>query len=130
MSDHGQSQSNAENVPDWDAIARVLANESSSDEESRVRAWLAAHPADRHLVERLDEAARPALADVDVEAALKRVHARMQQPGARGLKVVRGNGQRPRRVYLVSALAVAAAAAFAAIMLKSPSNETNAPAAS
>src|SRR5689334_10166590 len=100
MSDHGQGNMNAANEsPDWDAIARVLANESSAEEAARVRAWLSANPGDRALVERLDETARPNLADVNIEAALERVHARMeQQPAAPTLKLVRGNEPRPRKV--------------------------------
>jgi transmembrane sensor len=125
MSDQSQRNLNATNQsPDWEAIARILANEGSPEETSRVRAWLAAHPADRALVERLDEAARPELAGVDVEAALQRVHTRMpKQPAAPSLKVIRGNGARPRTVYFLSALA-AAAAAVAVIVLRQPSNET------
>jgi transmembrane sensor len=125
MSDQSQHNMNAANEsPDWEAIARVLANEGSPEETSRVRAWLAAHPADRALVERLDEAARPELADVDVESALRSVHGRMQkQPSVPNLTVVRGNGARPRRVYFVSALA-AAAAAVAVIVLRQPSDST------
>jgi transmembrane sensor len=130
MSDQGQDQMNAAIPPDWEAIARVLANESSAEEASRVRVWLAANPADRQLIERLDETARPAVADVDVESALKRVHARMQQRSTHNLTVVRGNAARPRRVYVLSAVAIAAAAAFAAFILRpSPSNDTGARAA-
>ena len=111
--------------PDWEAIARMLANEASPEEASRVRAWLAANPADRELVERLDEAARPSVADVDVEAALQRVHGRMQrQPSAPNLTVIRGNVPRPRRVYYVSALAAAAAAVAIFVLRTSPSNDS------
>jgi transmembrane sensor len=130
MSDHGQDHTNASNSPpDWEALARVLANESTAEEATRVRAWLAAHPAERQLVERLDEAARPDVANVDIEAALNRVRARMEpQTAAPRLAVVRGNAGRPRRVYFVSALAIAAAAAFAVVVLRqSPSNETSSP---
>ena len=128
MSDHGQGNMSATNEsPDWEAIARVLANESSPEEATRVRAWLAANPADRDLVERLDETARPSLAAVDVDAALQRVHGRMrQQPSGPNLTVIRGNGRRSRRVYLVSALAVAAAA-VAVFVLRQPSNDTSSP---
>ena len=125
MSDHGKATNAANESPDWEAIARVLANESTSDEATRVRAWLAANPADRQLVERLDETARPELADVDVEAALKQVHARMQQAPAPSLKVIRGNATRPRKVYLVSAFAAAAAAVAVIVLRQSPSNDSH-----
>src|SRR5690348_16586827 len=99
MSDHGQGQMNAaNNSPDWEAIARVLASESSEEEANRVRAWLASHPADRQLVERLDETARPELADVDVETALQRLHRRMETGAAPKLTLVRGNKQKPRQI--------------------------------
>jgi transmembrane sensor len=126
MSDQGQGNKTAANEsPDWDAIARVLANESSAEEATRVRAWLAANPGDRELIERLDETARPDLASVDVEAALQRVHARMQQqPAAPALKVVRGNGPRLRRVYIVSAVAAAAAVLAFIVLKQSPSDDT------
>jgi len=129
MSDHVQGNMSATNEsPDWEAIARVLADESSPEEAARVRAWLAANPADRELVERLDETARPDLVAVDVEAALKRVHGRMhEQPSVPSLKVIRGNGRRSRRVYIVSAIA-AAAAAVAILVLRQPSNDTTGPA--
>ncbi len=126
MSDHGQDRMNSANIPDWEEIARVLANEGTAEEAGRVRAWLAVNPLDRQLIERLDETARPELASVDVEAALKRVHGRMdQQTSAPSLKVIRGNGPRPRRVYFASAVTAAAAAAIAVFVIKkSPSIDT------
>ena len=67
-------------APDWEAIARYLAGESQPEEASVVEQWLEAHPRDRELVERLDVEATIEPADVDVEAALARVHARMAEP--------------------------------------------------
>jgi transmembrane sensor len=69
--------------PDWDVLARFLAGESPAGEAVAVRAWLAEDPA-RHDVLRaldstLDRVAAPP-ADLDVEAALRRVHARMDVP--------------------------------------------------
>ena len=129
MSDHGQSSMSATNgPPDWEAIARVLANESSAEEATRVRAWLAANPADRELVERLDETARPALASVDVEAALKRVHRRLDAGAAPKLAVVRGNAQKPRRVIALSIVSSVAAAVAGVIALRMiPSSHSPAP---
>ena len=121
MTDHVSSGSNTPNTspPDWDAIARFLARESASEEASRVNAWLAAHPADRQLVEGLDASAAVPLADVDVENALRIVHERMQvEPGAKRLTVVRSNGARWRRSFVVPSLLAAAAAAFAVVVLR------------
>jgi transmembrane sensor len=121
MTDHASSDSNTPKTspPDWDAIARFLAGESPAEEASRVSAWLAAHPADRRLVERLGEAAAVPVADVDVESALNSVHARMQAaPAAKRLTVVRSNGSRWPKSFVVPSLLAAAAAAFAVIVLR------------
>lgn len=69
--------------PDWEVLARFLAGESPPEEAGAVRAWLAGNPA-RHDVLRaldstLDRVAAPP-AELDVEAALRRVHARMDVP--------------------------------------------------
>lgn len=64
-------------APDWEAIARYLAGESRPEEASVIEQWLEVHPRDRELVERLNLEATIEPADVDVEAALARVHARM-----------------------------------------------------
>jgi transmembrane sensor len=66
-------------APDWEAIARYLAGESQPMEASVIEQWLEAHPRDRDLVERLNVEATIEPADVDVEAALARVHARMSE---------------------------------------------------
>lgn len=67
-------------APDWEAIARYLAGESQPEEASVIEQWLETHPRDRELVERLDTEATIEAVDVDVEAALARVHARMTEP--------------------------------------------------
>jgi transmembrane sensor len=67
-------------APDWEAIARYLAGESRPEEASIIGQWLEAHPRDRELVERLEAEATIEPPDVDVEAALTRVHARMAEP--------------------------------------------------
>ncbi|HET9775462.1 MAG TPA: hypothetical protein VFP77_02715, partial [Gemmatimonadaceae bacterium] len=123
MSDHGQDQQSSANIPDWEAIARVLANEGTAEEAGRVRAWLAAHPLDRQLVERLDEAARPQMAGVDVEAALARTHQRMDRSAPPKLTVVRGKPQRTRRVIALSVLSLVAAAIVAVVALRMIPNE-------
>jgi len=73
----GYPGSGAGAAPDWEAIARYLAGESQPEEASIIEQWLEAHPRDRDLVERLDAEATIEPADVDVEAALASVHARM-----------------------------------------------------
>src|SRR3954470_22696477 len=100
--------------PDWDAIARFLAGESDAGESAVVRAWLEAHPEDRSLVERLDAAATvDAVADVDVEAALTRVHQRLAPPRP-SLKLERGGAAASPRKRNGAILVVGTVAAAAA----------------
>jgi transmembrane sensor len=66
---------------DWDGLARYLADESPAEEAERFRLWLEADPRRAELVTALDRsldgvALEPA-ADLDVEGALRRVRARM-----------------------------------------------------
>lgn len=81
--------------PDWDALARYHAGESSETERHTIERWLAEHPAEARLLSALDEATSewtPApLADdaIDVEAALARVNARRRQPAVVRLPVRR-----------------------------------------
>lgn len=106
------------NPPDWDAVARYLAGESSPDEQASVRGWMERHPGDRAVVERLDAAARPPEQDagVDVEAALRTVRARMAaDPDHATLQLVRGRKWRGRR-SIVGITAVAAAAGVVAVV--------------
>jgi len=116
--------------PDWDAIARYLAGESSAEEAAAVRGWLEANPMDRELVDRLNAAVvmEAAAADVDVEAALARVHQRMSEQECPRLEVVRGNPA-PRskhRGWYVVGLA-AAAAVVIAVVVKRPRPDVSAP---
>lgn len=80
--DEGSPTGNAQ--VDWDVLARFLAGESPAEEAQGVRAWLAEDPARHDVLSALDStldrvvAAPPA--DLDVEAALRTVHARMDQP--------------------------------------------------
>ena len=64
----------------WDALARYVAGESTPAEANEIRKWLAEDPSRNALVtalaESLNRLAAPA-ADVDVEAALRLVKARM-----------------------------------------------------
>lgn len=74
---------------DWEALARYLTGESAPDEVEMVRRWLAARPASAELIAALDRAmSRVAFtppADLDVEDALRRVHARLDAPDVRAL---------------------------------------------
>ena len=70
-----------ESPVDWEALARYLAGESTDEEAAAMRRWLAARPDREELVGALDRAL-PRFApppDVDVEAALRRVHERMDE---------------------------------------------------
>ncbi len=67
----------------WEALARYYAGESPEGEAAAVRAWLAEHPEGERALQALDQrlgrlSAPPP--DLDVEAALARVHARMDEP--------------------------------------------------
>ncbi len=83
-----------------------------------MRTWLEAHPEDRALVEGLHSAATiNAGADVDVEAALVRVHRKMAAPQRPSLKLERGGApvtqtRRRNTIAVIAAIAAAAAAAF------------------
>lgn len=91
----------------WELLARYLVGECSPDEAAAVRRRLAGDPADAALVAALDDAMHrlpsiPRDADVDVEAALRRVRARLAKP---------------RRSWFVPALAAAAVVFVAASAL-------------
>ena len=122
--------------PDWDAIARYLAGESSAEEAAAVRGWLEANPMDRELVERLNASVvmEAEAADVNVEAALARVHQRMNErsePERPRLEVLRGNpaprskDAKHRGWYFVGL--AAAAAVVIAVVMKRPHPDVSAP---
>jgi transmembrane sensor len=104
--------------PDWEAIARFLAGESTSAEVAGVERWLDANPADRALLSELNVAATVDPEPVDVDAALKRVHSQMQKPERPKLVVEQGTARntgvaRDRR-RMATIVAVAAAATVVA----------------
>ena len=121
---------------DWDALARYVAGESTAAEQREVEAWLAARPEREQLVSALrqsiDGLAIDAAEDVDVEAALRSVHARMAAPAgvvvamptpSRKLQVdrfARPAANRPgtRRWRIVASLATAAAIVVVAIAIR------------
>lgn len=112
-----------EPAPDWEAIARHLTGESTVEEDARVRQWLDQHPGDRALVDRLNEVAVPGEpADVDVEAALRHVHARMRDTRRPALIVERGGG-RWRSAVGVLLAAAAAVVLFATLHRASPDGD-------
>jgi transmembrane sensor len=85
---------------DWEALARYLAGESSPGEAAAMRRWLAERPENAELASALAAAldAAPAAAEargepIDVEGALRKVHARITQPN---LAVVHGERTPPR----------------------------------
>lgn len=97
MTDHLDPSDSARSPsPDqWDAIARFLAGESSVGEAAEIRQWLIDHPGDAQVVAAIDcllpasgqdaqlaQSAQPGtltfVRPVDVEAALRRVHAAME----------------------------------------------------
>jgi len=109
--------------PDWDSIARYLSGESNAEERSIVRAWLDANPADRELVERLNGSVMiDEPADVDVEAALARVHERMGMPHRPTLTLGRGGAGKAapskRTAFIGGIVGIAAAAAVAFVVTK------------
>jgi transmembrane sensor len=115
---------------DWEALARYLAGESSPDEAAQMRRWLDARPDRAELVAAMQRALEPlsgsASSDIDVEAALRTVHARIVAddsagPAARpAVTVVRGDAPKlpPRwHVRSVPAWQRNALRAAAAILL-------------
>lgn len=112
-----------DSVPNWDALARYVAGENSADDAADVSHWLDANPAERALLERLTEvtAATPP-SDIDVEAALVRVHARMSEGRAappRALKL-NGSSKRWRPGVTIGLLAAAAVVAVVVWSRRSP----------
>src|SRR5215467_10484529 len=101
----------AASTPDWDALARFLSGESPADEALRAQRWLETHPEERALVAQLSSTSELSSAlDIDVEAALAKVHQRMGAvPNPPRLTVSRAG--RWRRGYTIGAIGLAAAAA-------------------
>jgi transmembrane sensor len=115
------NQNSSANIPDWDAIARFLAGESSVEEAAIVQRWLEANPVEKDLVARLDAAVTTdAPADVDVEAALALVHARMGDTARPPrLRLERGGAPARWRTMTVGAILTAAAVVGIMVTLRS-----------
>jgi transmembrane sensor len=117
-------------TPDWDALARFSAGESTPDEAARVSSWLESHPDHAELLaaltSSLDDGVRTnprGEGDVDVEAALRRVHRRMDAPtSARPAlhlsRRVAADASSSRRRWLLAGLAAAAAVMFAVSLVR------------
>ncbi|HKG94105.1 MAG TPA: FecR domain-containing protein [Gemmatimonadaceae bacterium] len=118
---------------DWEALARYLAGESTPDEAAAVREWLGAVPARAELVGTLERSvgrlAYRAPAELDVEAALRRVHARMDEPVVHALPAAnRGTAPaaprgRPVRTLLRAAGVVALLAGGAGMIWRATHQE-------
>ena len=137
MTHEPPSPSSADTPISWEALARYLAGESTAPEADRIARWLAEHPGDAAVVAALDEATHVrSLREepgVDVEAALRRVQARRDEPAA--LRVARSRGAprlphfagRPSRAWgSVGLLAAAAVLVFAARALLQRTNSPKA----
>ncbi|HEX6042774.1 FecR family protein [Longimicrobium sp.] len=98
---------------DWDALARFLAGESPDREAEAVRAWLAENPDRQAVLGALDRAmtraATPPPADLDVDAALGRVHRRMDAPATTVVSPRRPPSTAARRGWRSPVLRAAAA---------------------
>lgn len=117
MIEDGSLENDSTPTQQWEAIARHLAGESSEEESERVRQWLEAHPMDKALVEQLSSIEVSEAADVDVEAALTKVHSRMEhRGGAPRLTLERGNGSAAGTARRPAAWALAVLAAAAAVL--------------
>jgi transmembrane sensor len=87
--------------PDSDLLARWLAGEAPAEEARLIEAWLAADPGRRREFDLLSSSfgrlQQPEPADLDVDAALRRVKARMHQDSTSGLLSHRNWQQSPVR---------------------------------
>lgn len=129
MTDGSRPTDPSASSPDWDAIARFLAGESPAEERGRVQQWLDDHPGEKELFSRISSPGELyAAPDVNVEAALAKVHQRMAgEPSAPRLTITRG-GSSKRRSFIGIGL-LAAAAAFIAFVVLKPASSPSAPAA-
>lgn len=97
---------------DWDALARYVAGESSAQETREIEARLSATPADRELLDALATLTRRMAddvpSDIDVEAALKAVKARRDEPVVYSIEAARNRSPKPRWLPLPTAIAAAA----------------------
>ena len=116
--DEAHEPSKSDHSPDWEALARHLAGESSPEESRAVEAVLAERPEDRELLAAVDQAMSALVAEVsaglDVESALQKVKARRDSTGP--VLTVHSNRKSPppvRTRWRVAIPAIAAAAVLA-----------------
>lgn len=106
----------------WEALARYVTGESSEQEAAALRAWLRADPRRNKLLETMrqtiDSAAAAPAADVDVERALRSVHARMGSDAA-GTRVIDFTMPKPApaKRRAIPMMPILRAAAFGAILI-------------
>lgn len=97
---------------DWDTLARYIAGESSAQETQEIEARLSATPADRELLDALvsltGQMASDVPSDIDVEAALKSVKRRRDEPIVHSIEAARNRTRRARWLALPTAIAAAA----------------------
>src|SRR3954466_4505852 len=128
MSDEVSRPIDPKKAPDWEVLGRFLDGESPDDEKARIAQWMDSHPVDKELFEQLNVHGQlePA-ADVDVEAALRKVQARFNQAPVSAaaertrLRLERGGGGgggAPSRNVIVGVALAAAAAIVAFVALK------------
>lgn len=96
---------------DWEAIGRYLTGENTPEEARHVESSIASHPADRKLLEALEEVISARAPDIshglDVEGALRKVKARLHGASADVIPL------RPRTGWRIAMPALAAAALLA-----------------
>jgi len=106
---------NGMNQPDWEALARYVVGESPPEEVEQLETRLAAHPADKALLDALAQASQRMAADIptnlDVESALRRVKARSNETTGRPLEFRRPLVDARREVHWRVPLPAIAAAA-------------------
>jgi transmembrane sensor len=136
MSDEVSRPIDPTKAPDWEVLARFVDGESPEDEAERVSQWMATHPVDKELLEQLNEhAVLEPTADVDVEAALRRVQGRFNQAPVSAaaertrLRLERGSGGGAPSRTVVTTLVVAAAAGLIAFFTLKPGSSPSTPAA-
>jgi transmembrane sensor len=109
------------NQPDWEALARYVVGESPPEEVQQLETRLAAHPADKALLDALARVSQRMADDVptnlDIESALRRVKARSNETTGRPLEFRRPLVDARREVRWRVPLPAIAAAALVAIGL-------------
>jgi transmembrane sensor len=137
MSDEVSRPIDPKKAPDWEVLGRFLDGEIPDDERARIAQWMDSHPVDKELFEQLSVHAQlEPTADVDVEAALGKVHARINQAPVSAaaertrLRLERGGGtgNGPSRTVIIG-VALAAAAAIIAVVTLKPGSSPKTPAA-